>query len=350
MTMTGVTSRVAVLGATGYSGIELLRLLYGHSGVKVGAVSADRHAGEPVGKAVPSLAGLYDLTCQKIDQLYDEVFDVVFLALPHEQSASLCRKFMKPGTIVIDLSGAFRIKDAEVFKKWYGFETDRELADNAVYGMPELKRDAIRRARLIANPGCYPTGAVIPIAPFLKRGVLAERGIIIDAKSGVTGAGRSPSQELHFSEINEGFRAYKPAVHRHAPEIEQTLSELLPATRVTFVPHLVPMNRGIFTTIYAGVRDRGMNQAGLEAVIAEAYRNEPFVRVVRFPELPNINAVRGSNYIDIAVRYDERNSTAILFSSIDNLVKGAAGQAIQDMNIALGLEEKQGLSFPPVFP
>ncbi|MCL4557129.1 MAG: N-acetyl-gamma-glutamyl-phosphate reductase [Deltaproteobacteria bacterium] len=348
--MTGVTKRVAVLGATGYSGIELLRLLYSHSGVAVVAVSADRHAGETVGRAIPPLAGLYDLTCQRIDQLYDHDFDVVFLALPHEQSTSVCHRFLRPGAVVIDLSGAFRIKDPAVFKRWYGFEMERALTDVAVYGMPELKRDAIRRARLIANPGCYPTGATIPVAPFLKRRVIANTGIVIDAKSGVTGAGRSPSQELHFSELNEGLRAYKPAEHRHVPEIEQELSGFSSGTRVTFVPHLVPINRGVFTTIYAAVQDRNMDQSGLEAVLTEAYHDEPFVRVVRYPGLPNVNAVRGSNYIDIAVRYDEQNSTAIIFSAIDNLVKGASGQAIQNMNIALGFEEKQGLVFPPVFP
>lgn len=342
--------RVAVLGATGYSGIELLRFLYSHGGIEVSAISADRHAGETVDKAIPSLAGVYKLTCQKISELYDRDFDVVFLALPHDQSASVCHKFLKPHTVVIDLSGAFRIKNQEVFKKWYGFEIEKKLADSAVYGMPELKRDAIKHAKLIANPGCYPTGSIIPIAPLLKKKIIINRNIIIDAKSGVTGAGRAPSQDLHFSEVNEGFKAYKPSAHRHIPEIDQELSEFSKGTHVTFVPHLVPMNRGIFTTIYAVAQDKNTGQAELESILLEAYRNEPFVRVLRYPDLPNVHAVKGSNYIDIAVHYDKENATIILFSAIDNLVKGAAGQAIQNMNIMLGFDEKQGLTAPPLFP
>ncbi len=343
--------RVAVVGATGYSGIELLRLLSLHKDVTVVAASADKNAGLSLDSVIPSLKGFYKLTCQKIDQLFDIDFDVVFLALPHEQSASVCRKFLKNNTIVIDISAAFRLKDVNLFKKWYGIETVPEFLGEAVYGLPEIKRKKIKNARLIANPGCYPTGAIIPLVPFLKKGIIKNKGIIVDAKSGVTGAGRSPSQELHFPEVSDGFKAYKPASHRHIPEIEQELSEVTADTYITFVPHLVPINRGIFTTIYASVtEDKKITLHELEEVLAEAYKDEPFVRIIKSPELPNINAVRGSNYIDIAVRLDERNSTLVLFSAIDNLVKGASGQAIQNMNIALGLNETTALTAPPVFP
>ncbi len=342
--------RVAVLGATGYSGIELLRLLSLHKDVAVAAVSADKNAGLPVDSVIPSLKGFYKLTCQKIDQLFDTDFDVVFLALPHEQSVSVCRKFLKKNTVVIDISGAFRLKDAGLFKKWYGFETIAELSASAVYGLPEIKREQIKKARLIANPGCYPTGAIIPLAPFLRKGIIKNTGIIVDAKSGVTGAGRSPSQDLHFPEVSDGFKAYKPASHRHIPEIEQALSEISQGTSITFVPHLVPTNRGIFTTIYAVSEKKKITLQELEEVLMEAYKDEPFVRIIRSPELPNVNTVKGSNFIDIAVRLDERNSTIILFSAIDNLVKGASGQAIQNMNLSLGFDETLGLTLPPVFP
>ena len=342
--------RVAVLGATGYSGIDLLRLLSLHKHVTVAAISADKNAGLPLESVIPSLKGFYKLTCQKIDQLEDMDFDVVFLALPHEQSASVCRKFLKKNTRVIDISAAFRLKDPGLFRKWYGIETSPELLKSSVYGLPELKRNEIKDARLIANPGCYPTGAIIPLVPFLKKGLIKNKGIIIDAKSGVTGAGRSPSQELHFSEVSDGFRAYKPASHRHIPEIEQELSGISAGTSITFVPHLVPINRGIFTTIYAAAEDKRITGPKLEEVLLEAYQDEPFVRIIRSPELPNVNAVRGSNYIDIAVRFEERNSTLVLFSALDNLVKGASGQAIQNMNLSLGIEETTGLVFPAVFP
>ncbi len=342
--------RAAVLGATGYSGIELLRLLRFHSQVEVVAVSADKNAGRPVDQVIPSLRGFYALTCKKIDELATTDPDVVFLALPAEQSASVCQEFLKKNTVVIDISAAFRLKDTALFKHWYGIETPAQLAQTAVYGLPELKRELIKHARLIANPGCYPTGAIIPLAPFLREGIISGKGIIIDAKSGVTGAGRSPSQELHFSEVSGGFRAYKPAAHRHIPEIEQELSAMRPDTHITFVPHLVPVNRGILTTIYASVNAGRPTQRELEEILSEAYGNEPFVRILRFPDLPDIHAVTGSNYIDISVRFDEKAGTIILFSAIDNLVKGAAGQAVQNMNIIYGFDETLGLTQPPVFP
>ena len=342
--------RAAVLGATGYSGIELLRLLRFHSQVEVVAVSADKNAGRPVDQVIPSLRGFYALTCKKIDELAAEALDVVFLALPAEQSVSVCQEFFKKNTVVIDISAAFRLKDTALFKHWYGIETPAQLAQTAVYGLPELRRGQIKGARLIANPGCYPTGAIIPLAPFLRNGIISGKGIIIDAKSGVTGAGRSPTQELHFSEVNGGFRAYKPAAHRHIPEIEQELSEIQPDTHITFVPHLVPVNRGILTTIYASVNAGRPTQRDLEEILSEAYGNEPFVRILRFPDLPDIHAVTGSNSIDISVRFDEKTGTIILFSAIDNLVKGAAGQAVQNMNIIYGFDETLGLTQPPVFP
>lgn len=342
--------RVAVAGATGYSGIELLRLLSSHKQVSVEAISADKNIGLDIEKVVPSFKNVYHLTCQKLEQLTEKNFDVVFLALPPEQSASICKNFLKANTIVIDISAAFRLKDTKVFKKWYGFETAPELSTMAVYGLPELYRERIKNAKLIANPGCYPTGAIIPLVPLLKKGIIKPTGIIIDAKSGVTGAGRAPSQELHFSEVNEGFRAYKPASHRHIPEIQQVLSEISNETSITFVPHLIPINRGILTTIYANSTNYDISVSELEDILIEAYENEPFVRILRTPDLPNVNAVKGSNYIDIAVRMDEKNSTVMLFSAIDNLVKGAAGQAIQNMNIALGFEETSALTSLPVFP
>ncbi len=332
---------VAVLGATGYSGIELLRLLTFHSKVDVKAVTADKNAGYTLDKVVPPLKGYYRLTCKKIEDIITEKFDVVFLALPSEQSKSVIKEFLNPGSIIIDLSDAFRLKTKQ-----------QDSLLDAIYGLPELNRAQIKSAKLIANPGCYPTGAIIPLAPLLKVNIIKKERIIIDSKSGVTGAGRNPSQELHFSEVHEGFKAYKPIFHRHVPEILQALNVITGGgVNVTFVPHLVPSNRGIFTTIYASAEsNKNITQAMLEDLLIRAFKDEPFVRILKSPELPDTNAVKGSNFIDIAVRFDEQDSTVILFSAIDNLVKGASGQAIQNMNLALGLDEKEGLFTPPLFP
>lgn len=343
--------RVAVLGATGYSGIELLRLLSQHKDVIVEAVSADKNAGLNISNVVPSLRNIYNLTCQTVDKLKDEYYDVVFLALPAEQSVSVCESFLRAGALVIDISAAFRLKDIDLFKKWYGFDTIPKLLNISIYGLPEVNREKLKQASLIANPGCYPTGAIIPLIPLLKKGIIDHKGIIIDAKSGVTGAGRSPLQELHFPEVNEGFKSYKPLFHRHIPEIEQELSKVVPNSSIVFVPHLVPINRGIFTTIYAVLQNTKITTQEIEDILLQAYNDEPFVRIIKAPQLPNVNAVKGSNFIDISVRVDEKNSLVVMFSAIDNLVKGAAGQAIQNMNIALGIEETTALTASPtLFP
>ena len=344
----GNTARVGVLGASGYTGGELLRLLARHDGFSVGLLTAARRAGQPLGAVFPHLdgAGFPDLV--GLDDARWDALDAVFCCLPHGTTQEVVAAL--PGHLkVVDLSADFRLADPEIYAAWYGGPHRAvRLQSQAVYGLTELARDAVTGARLVANPGCYPTAAQLPLTPLLEDGLIAADDIIIDAKSGVSGAGREAREASLFAEVGEGVHAYGVARHRHAPEIEQGLSAAAGApVRVNFTPHLIPMNRGILATIY--VRSSEGADA-LRAALARRYAGEPFVRVLPAGSAPATRHVRGSNHCLIAVFDDRIEGRAILIAAIDNLVKGASGQALQNMNLMHALPETTGLEQAPLFP
>jgi N-acetyl-gamma-glutamyl-phosphate reductase len=342
--------RIAILGASGYTGAELLRLLHGHPRAEIVALTADRQAGKAIGAVFPHLAGedLPDLVT--IGEVEWSGVDVVFCGLPHgttqEVIAGLPRHLK-----VIDLSADFRLADTATYAEWYGHEHRApELQQEAVYGLTEIERERIRQARLVAVPGCYPTAAQLPLIPLLRAGLIEPDDIIIDAKSGVSGAGRAAREGSLFCEVSEGIHAYGVAAHRHAPEIEQGLSAAAGRKLVVnFTPHLMPMNRGILATIYVRLA-AGATLGDLRAVLDGAYRGEPFVRVLPEGSLPATRHVRATNLCLIGLSRDRVPNRAILVSAIDNLVKGASGQAIQDMNAMLGLPETTALEQRALFP
>lgn len=341
---------IGIIGATGYAGVELLRIALHHPEVKVAALSSVSFEGKAISEVYPNLKSICD------DVLVDEdtvikKSDVVFASLPHGLCEPLAKKCVEKGALFIDLGADFRLNDEADYNKWYGLDyNEPELHKVSAYCIPELHRKALKTAKIIGNPGCYPTSIGLALAPALKGGLIDPNSIIIDSKSGVTGAGRGLSQTTHYPDCNEAFSPYKIAAHRHTPEIEQTLSELAGEKLfVTFVPHLLPVNRGIVSTIYASLNET----KELDAVIAaykEFYKGEPFVRVLDKGGAVNLKNVRMSNYCDISLHLDPRTGRLIIVSAIDNMVKGAAGQAIQNMNIACGLSETTGLDMiPPAF-
>jgi N-acetyl-gamma-glutamyl-phosphate reductase len=345
---------VAIVGSSGYTGGELMRLLLNHPNVTVSAITSERSAGQPITTLFPHLASLTRLVCEPLDPvIIAKKADLVFLALPHVTAQDAANRFRALGTKVIDLSADYRIADPAVYEQWYEHRHQYpELLKQAVYGLPELRREQIKKAALIANPGCYPTSAILGLAPLIKQdmAIADPASIIIDSKSGVTGAGRSPALAYHYPEANEGLMAYKIGTHRHTPEIEQELSVLAgkPVT-VSFTPHLIPMNRGILTTIYARLTEN-TDTTALHARYEEFYKHEPFVRVLPLGQSPNVRNVRGSNFCDIGVTADPRTGRAVVVSAIDNLVKGAAGQAVQNMNLMMAFEETTGLANAGLFP
>ncbi|MDH4099770.1 MAG: N-acetyl-gamma-glutamyl-phosphate reductase [Nitrospirota bacterium] len=346
--------KVAVVGASGYTGIELLRLLMQHPDVEIAAVTSEKAAGKPILTVFPSLVGILDLECEPLDPAaIAPRVDIVFLALPHKTAMDAAADFLKLGKKVIDLSADFRLKDAEVYRQWYGEEhTQSTLLGEAVYGLPELFRAEIPGARLVSNPGCYPTATALGLAPLVKNKLIDPETIVVDAKSGVSGAGRGLGLPYHYPEANEALMAYKVAAHRHTPEIEQTLGTLAGReVRITFTPHLVPMNRGILSTIYARLNDTlGVDAGRLSGLYQDFYKGEPFVKVLTEGQFPNVAHVRGSNYCQIGVGFDPRTGQVVVVSVIDNLVKGASGQAVQNMNLMAGLPETTGLLGAAVFP
>ena len=343
---------VAVLGASGYTGAELLRLLLDHPRVEIAALAAERAAGARIDRVFPHLAGRLDMAIEALDpERIAARAEIVFSCLPHGASAAAVAALASRGALVVDLSADFRLRDPAVFAEWYGVHPHPELLAGAVYGLPEVHREALRGARLIASPGCYPTAAILAVAPLLARGLLRPR-LVVDAKSGVSGAGRSPTQATHFAEVGEGVRAYKVAgTHRHTPEMEQELSRAAGgAVRITFTPHLVPMARGILACVYGEPTDPALSDADLRAALMEAWRGEPFVTVLDGDGLPDTAHVRGCNRAHVAVRLDARAGVVVAMAAIDNLVKGASGQAIQAMNIARGWPETEGLLGAGLFP
>ena len=339
--------KVAIAGATGYTGAELIRLLVQHQSVEIVCVTSEQSSGESLSARLPFLKGFSDLTLEKFDaDRVAENADLIFSALSHTKAMKPVSHWINAGKKVIDLSADYRLQSAQVYEKWYSApHQEPALLKKAVYGLPEIYRKKIAKASLVANPGCYPTGALLPLYPFLKSGeVDTAREIIIDAKSGLSGAGRSPNEPTHFPEANEGLVAYNVGTHRHIPEIEQEIAGF--DAKIIFTPYLLPVNRGILTTIYLPLKRR-MTQGQLEEVLDE-YSSEFFIRLVDHP--PNIRNVRGSNFCDLAVFATSGGRVAILISAIDNLVKGASGQAIHNMNIMMGWDEQMGLTAPPVFP
>lgn len=345
--------RVGIAGATGYTGIELVRLLSRHPQAKVVYATSEQYQDQPLTAVYPHLGGEVAVTAAALDAAeLGRQCDVVFTALPHGVPLQIVPALLAAGARVIDLGADFRLRDGAEYAKWYGLEhtAPSELAQ-AVYGLPELFRDQVRGARLVANPGCYPTAAALAAAPLLQAGLVEPDSLIVDAKSGVSGAGRGLKVGVHFAEVYENFSAYGIAgTHRHTPEIEQTLAAVAgqPLT-ISFTPHLVPMVRGILVTLY-GKLTRSVTTQEVLQVCAEHYDREWFVRIRPEGNIPQTKEVLGSNFCDIGARVDPRTGRVLVVAVIDNLVKGAAGQAVQNMNLQFGLAENTGLMHLPLYP
>jgi len=341
--------RVGVLGATGYAGAELVRILLGHPEVKIAALTSRQYAGVCFSDIFPSMKGIADIECEEYHPgSFTGRVDVAFTALPHKLPMAFVPGLLEDGIKVIDLSADFRFRDVSVYEKFYQPHSCRKLSEKeAVYGLSEIHFRKIKKARLIGNPGCYPTSLLLPLVPLIQNRLIETRSIIADSKSGASGAGRSLSLETHFCEVNESFRAYKVGVHRHAPEMEETLGIAAgKPVRITFVPHLVPVTRGMLTTIYADIK-KNVGLQDIRECLMSNFKKCFFVRICPENRFPDISHVRGTNYIDIGMTLIEKTKKIILVSAIDNLVKGAAGQAVQNMNIMLGMDETAGLRHLP---
>jgi N-acetyl-gamma-glutamyl-phosphate reductase len=340
--------RAAVAGATGYAGAELVRLLTGHPDVRLTMITSRQFAGQRFDRVFPSMAGRVDLVCEELDpERACAAADVVFTSLPHKLPMSVAPAILERGCKMIDLSADFRFNTPQPYESVYQPHTAPGLLEETVYGLSEVYAAEIASARLVGNPGCYPTSVLLPLIPLIKSGLLEADGIVADSKSGVSGAGRSPSLSVHYCEVNESFKAYKVATHRHAPEMEMVLSrEARTPVQITFVPHLIPMTRGMLSTVYA--RPAGSLKAQtVQDCLAAFYAGRPFVRLRPPGAPPDTLHVRGTNCCDIGFAFDERNRRLILMSAIDNLGKGAAGQAVQNMNLMFGLAETAGLDQVP---
>jgi N-acetyl-gamma-glutamyl-phosphate reductase len=334
--------KVGVVGATGYAGEEVIKILLKHKAVSITELSAVIEKEERISSIFPAFKGKIDLVCKKPDPAaMAKNVDLVFLALPHKVSMEIAPQFLKAGKLVVDLSADYRL-EPDVYKVWYAAEhKDKENLAKAVYGLPELYFDRIKKAKLLSNPGCYPTGIILGVAPALKEKIIDKKEIISDSKSGVSGAGRKADLALLFGEVNENFKAYRVNEHQHKPEINRFLSDVAgSAIDVTFVPHLVPMNRGILSTIYMKLSSKTDTKAVTE-LYRNFYRGKPFVRISDEGKLPQIRDVAGTNYCDIGIKVT--GERLIVISCIDNLVKGAAGQAVQNMNIMCSFNETEAL-------
>ncbi len=340
--------KAGIIGATGYAGVELVRILLRHPQVELAAVSSVSFEGQPISQVYPSLREICDMACESADAVIERS-DVIFAALPHGLSQDTAKACADAGKKFIDLGADFRLDDPDLYESWYQSDYRyAELHEQAVYGLCELFRDDIKNTSIIGNPGCYPTSVALGLAPALRNKLVSPVGIVVDSKSGTTGAGRKPTQTTHFPDCADAFSAYKIASHRHTPEIEQTLSKVAGENAtITFVPHLLPVNRGILSTIYARLAD-GVTEDMIRAAYEEAYQNEHFVRVMPKGQAVNIRHVQCSNYCDIQLYIDEHTRLLVVTSVIDNMVKGAAGQAIQNMNLLFGLDEATGLDMIPI--
>ena len=344
--------KVGIIGATGYAGGELVRLLLGHKEAEIEWYGSRSYVDQKYAKVYQNMFQLVDDRCldDNMEEMAKQV-DVIFTATPQGLCASLVNDDILNKVKVIDLSADFRIKDAAVYEEWYGIEHKaKQYLDEAVYGLCEINREAVKKARLVANPGCYPTCSILSIYPLLKEGLIDPSTVIIDAKSGTSGAGRGAKVDNLFCEVNENIKAYGVATHRHTPEIEQELSLAAgePMT-ISFTPHLVPMQRGILVTAYASLK-KEVTWEEVKAVYDRYYDKERFVRVLDQDVCPQTRWVEGSNYVDVGFKIDPRTKRIIMMGAMDNLVKGAAGQAVQNMNLVFGLDEAEGLRMAPLFP
>ncbi len=334
---------VSVIGATGYTGVELVRLLNQHNRINLNILTSNSFVGEKIADIYPNLKGEVKHLCKELDMdKISQSSDIVFTALPHGISMKYVPELLNKGVKVIDLSGDYRYNNVRIYEKWYREHSSPNLVDSSLYGLVELFRENLKEANLIANPGCYPTVSLLSLAPVVKKGLVKENSIIIDAKSGATGAGRKLSLGTHFCEVNNNFKAYKVFNHRHQSEIEEKAT-LLGDNKVdlTFTPHLLPVNRGILATIYLDLKQE-ISQDELKELYQKHYQNDRFVRIFAGDNLPELKNVVGSNFCDIAVKVEGKR--AIIVGVIDNLIKGSAGQAIQNMNLLAGFDETEGLT------
>lgn len=343
--------RAGVLGATGYAGIETVRILSCHPEVKITKLISQSFVGKKISDVYPSLKNVCDIECEQLN-IKDicESCDVVFTALPHGASKQVIPELYKSGIKIIDLSGDFRYNSPEVYEKWYGEpHCAPEILKESVYGLCEIHRDEIKNAQLIGNPGCYTTCSILALYPLLKSGIVSHSNIIIDAKSGVSGAGRTQNLPYSFCECTENMKAYKIATHRHTSEIEQELSEAAnDEILVSFTPHLIPLKRGILATSYANL-NCDIDDSKVYDIYKEFYKGEHYIRILKPGMLPETKNVAGSNFADIGFKIDKRLKRIVVSSAIDNLFKGAAGQAVQNMNIMFGLDETTGIGNPAFY-
>jgi N-acetyl-gamma-glutamyl-phosphate reductase len=326
--------------------------LAGHDRARAVCIFSTENIGRPINEVYPQLTGFSDLVCQATDlDLLKQECDAVFLALPHGLSVPVVKELAAAGVKCIDLGADFRLKDAAVYEQYYEkMHEAPEMLEDAVYGLPELYRDKIRQTMILANPGCFPTSAILPLAPLLQEGLVEPEGIIVDSKSGVSGAGKGLKSTSMFCEVNEGVRAYGVGSHRHGPEIGQELSFAAGhKVKMIFTPHLIPMNRGILTTSYSRLRP-GVKAGQIRQALEDKYRDEFFVRLMPPGTMPSTRWVYGSNFIDIGIYADDESGHVILVSALDNLTKGASGQALQNFNIMMGLEESKGLKLAGINP
>ena len=344
--------KAGIVGATGYAGNELVRILMQHPEVEIVKMTAHSYVGKSFDEVYENYREINEMVLDDMDmEKLAEECDVIFMALPHGVTAKVVDENILSKTKIIDFGADFRIKDADIYEAWYGVKHEgRELLKEAVYGLCEVNRDIIKGKNLIANPGCYTTCSILSLRPLVAEGLIDISTIIVDAKSGVTGAGRGLTLANMFDECNESVKAYKLASHRHTPEIEEQLGYAAGKDiTLTFTPHLIPMNRGILATCYATLTKK-VSYEDIKAVYEKYYGKEYFVRLTKKGVFPETRWVKGSNFIDIGFTIDERTNRVIVVGAIDNLVKGAAGQAVQNMNILFGLDEKTGLTLTPVFP
>ncbi|MBD3182642.1 N-acetyl-gamma-glutamyl-phosphate reductase [Candidatus Poribacteria bacterium] len=344
--------RVGIVGASGYTGSELIRFLIGHpEQVKIECITSRTLAEQKLADIQPNLRGFTDLVFEDLDiEKVSEKVDIAFLGLPHGAAMDYAPGFIKNDVKVIDFSADYRIREVGTYEEYYQKHVSSHLIPMAVYGLPEMYREDIKDAKLVANPGCYPTGAILAILPALKAGLVGSDEIIIDSKSGISGAGKTPKEVTHLPNRLGNFTAYNIASHRHQPEIEQEIAVASGQDiKVCFVPHLVPMTRGILTTAYVKL-SRDISDSELLGIYMDYYKDEPFVRVLEGKEIPQTQAVRGSNFCDIGMKVVSKNNMAIFISAIDNLTKGASGQALQNMNIIAGFDETAGLQIAGLMP
>ena len=345
--------KLGIVGASGYSGSELLRFLVNHPGkLEIALCTSETYAGQCIDSVLPNLRGFLSSKFEAldIDSLKDRV-DVVVLAVPHKVAMSFVPQILAQGLRIVDFSADYRLEDAETYEAWYHVDhTSTSLMSKSVYGLPERYRDCIRSAQLVANPGCYPTSAILAAMPFLKHGIVALDSIIVDSKSGISGAGPKPSENTHYANRESNSIAYNIGVHRHTPEIEQELSAVASEpVRVTFTPHLVPMTRGILSTVYMQLTEEISTEEAV-AIYTNFYKNEPFVRVLPAGTYPQTKAVLGSNYCDVGLEVDARTRRIVAMAAIDNLGKGAAGAVVQNLNLMFGFKETDGLKVPGMMP